>query len=231
MKPYRRVVVPILLTLILLAPGTVSADRYEDTIAVFQKSPAVTPFFETAYAYAVFPNVASGAIFVGASYGAGLMYRENVAVGNVYMGGVSLGFQLGGQAFRQIIFFQDRRSFDEFTSGTFEFDANASAVVITAGAQGRASSMGTTAGASAGPATGSQAGNRYRKGMAVFVHPKGGLMFAAAIGGQNFSYEPFEEAPAEGEVQEPRAGQPGDASEPYETLIEDQETISSEPLE
>ena len=104
---------------------------------------------------------------------------------------MSVGFQLGGQAFSEVIFFEDKRAYDEFTSGSFEFDASASAVAITAGAQAQAGSTGTSAGASAGPATGVQASNKYRKGIAVFVHTKGGLMYEAAIGGQKFDFTPY----------------------------------------
>ena len=97
---------------------------------------------------------------------------------------------MGGQAFSEIIFFQDKRAYDDFTSGNFEFDATASAVVITAGAQAKAGTEGVTAGASAGPETGTHAKTSYRKGMALFVHAKGGLMYEAAIGGQKFSFNP-----------------------------------------
>ena len=88
-----------------------------------------------------------------------------------------------------MIFFEDKRSYDEFTSGEFEFDATASAVAITAGVQAKAGTEGATAGASTGPATGKQARASYHKGMAVFVHTKGGLMYEAAIGGQKFSFK------------------------------------------
>jgi lipid-binding SYLF domain-containing protein len=104
---------------------------------------------------------------------------------------VSVGWQWGGQAFSQIIFFEDKRAYDDFTSGNFEFDATASAVAITAGAQAKAGTEGATAGASAGPATGAQAKKaNYHKGMAVFVHTKGGLMYEASIGGQKFTFKP-----------------------------------------
>jgi lipid-binding SYLF domain-containing protein len=107
------------------------------------------------------------------------------------MAKVTVGFQLGGQAFSQIIFFQDKRAYNEFTGGNFEFDATASAVAITAGVQAKAGTEGGTAGASAGPATGTQADIEYYKGMAVFVHAKGGLMYEAAIGGQKFNFTPL----------------------------------------
>jgi hypothetical protein len=89
-----------------------------------------------------------------------------------------------------MIFFQDKRAYGEFTSGEFAFDAAASAVAITVGAQAQAGTTGAAAGASAGPATGEQAGRGYTKGMAVFVHAKGGLMYEASIGGQKFSFTP-----------------------------------------
>jgi hypothetical protein len=91
-----------------------------------------------------------------------------------------------------MIFFEDKRAYDEFTSGEFEFDASASAVAITAGVQAKAGTEGATAGASAGPATGAQAKTSYHKGMVVFVQAKGGLMYEAAIGGQKFSFKPKE---------------------------------------
>ncbi|WP_372677916.1 hypothetical protein [Desulfosarcina sp.] len=174
------------------APVSVIADSHADTIAVFKKSPAVMPFFETAYGYAVFPTVGKGGIVVGGAYGKGKVYRGNTATGTATLAKMSIGYQFGGQAFREIIFFEDQRAYDEFTRGSFEFDANTSAVVITAGAQAQAGSMGTTAGASAGPSTGKQAPISYRKGMAVFVHAIGGLMVEAAIGGQTITFEPFQ---------------------------------------
>ncbi len=165
------------------------ADSYSNTIEVFKKSPAVQPFFENAYGYAVFPTVGKGGIGIGGAYGKGQVYRGGEVTGTTSLIKVTIGFQLGGQAFSEIIFFQDQRAYNEFTNGSFEFDAAASAVAITAGAQAKAGTDGATAGASAGPATGTQAKTNYRKGMAVFVHTKGGLMYEAAIGGQKFSFK------------------------------------------
>ena len=91
--------------------------------------------------------------------------------------------------FSEIVFFEDKRAYDEFTSGNFEFDASASAVAITAGVQASTGTEGSSAGASAGPATGKQVKTSYRKGMVVFVHAKGGLMYEATIGGQKFSFK------------------------------------------
>ena len=119
------------------------------------------------------------------------MYRQGKVTGTSKLIKASIGFQAGGQAFSEMVFFQDKRAYDEFTSGNFEFDAAASAVAITAGAQASAGTKGATAGASAGPATGEQAPTRYSSGMAIFVHAKGGLMYEASVGGQKFSFQPL----------------------------------------
>lgn len=178
--------------LVLTAAGAHAGDvdNYQKTIDIFKKSDAVKPFFENSYGYAVFPMVGKAAFVVGGAYGSGKVYARGMVTGRATMIKASLGFQAGGQAFSQIIFFEDKRAFDDFTSGSFEFDAGLSAVVITAGVQAKAGTEGLTAGASAGPATGVQAQTNYYKGMAVFVQATGGLMYEAAVGGQRFSYTP-----------------------------------------
>jgi len=165
------------------------AESYTDTINLFQKSPQVKPFFAGAYGYAVFPTVGKGGIGIGGAYGKGQVYRDGKVTGTVTLVKLSAGFQFGGQAFSEIIFFQDKRAYDEFTSGSFEFDATASAVAITAGAQAQVGRGGNTAGLSLGPATGHQQATRYVRGMAVFVHTIGGLMYEAALSGQKFLYK------------------------------------------
>lgn len=164
---------------------------YSATINVFKDSPAVAKFFENSYGYAVFPTIGKAGFIVGGSYGKGQVYRDGKVTGKTSVVEGSLGFQLGGEAFSQIIFFEDKRAYDEFTSGNFEFGATAQAVVITAGAQAKAGTTGTSAGASAGPKTGVQAETEYVRGMATFVHSKGGLMYEASIGGQKFTFEPL----------------------------------------
>ena len=170
--------------------GPAHADSYQETIDIFKKSPQVKPFFKNAYGYAVFPIVGKGGFVVGGAYGQGKVYRRGKVTGTASLIKGTIGFQAGGQAFSEMIFFQDKRAYDEFTSGSFEFDASASAVAITAGVQAQVGTRGPTAGASAGPATGEQAARGYTRGMAVFIHAKGGLMYEATIGGQKFSFQP-----------------------------------------
>ena len=186
-----RTVVFALLALFLFGSATVAAaDDYADTTQLFRSSAVVQPFFKNSYGYAVFPVVGKGGLVVGGAFGKGQVYRHGALTGKTKMVKLSIGFQAGGQAFSEIIFFQDKRAYDEFTSGNFEFDASASAVAITAGAQAEAGSGGASAGVSAGPKTGKQLAGRYVKGMAVFIHTLGGLMYEASIGGQGFVFEP-----------------------------------------
>lgn len=182
----------LFLAILILATcfsGVAVADSYSTTISVFKQSEAVQPFFKNCYGYAVFPTIGKGGIGIGGAYGEGQVYQGGKVTGTTSLAKLSIGFQLGGQAFSQIIFFQDKRAYGEFISGDFEFDASASAVAITAGVQAKAGTEGATGSATAGPATGAQAETNYYKGMAVFVHAKGGLMYEAAIGGQKFSFQ------------------------------------------
>jgi lipid-binding SYLF domain-containing protein len=181
-----------LLSLVLLFATAAQAEEdYSSVIKRFKDSPVTEPFFKDAYGYAVYPKVGKGGVGIGGAYGSGQVYHAGKMTGNSKMFKVSWGLQMGGQAFSQIVFFQDKRAFDEFTRGSFEFDATASAVAITAGAQAQAGTKGTTAGASAGPNTGKQLGASYVKGYAVFTHVLGGLMYEAAIAGQKFNYKPL----------------------------------------
>jgi lipid-binding SYLF domain-containing protein len=181
----------IALAIIFGAANSTLADSFSETIAIYQKSDAAKPFFKSAYGYAVFPTVGKGGLGIGGAYGKGQVYRQGKATGTSKLFKATIGLQAGGQAHSQMIFFQDKRAYNEFTSGEFEFDAAASAVAITAGAQAQAGTGGAAAGATAGPASGSQAKRGYNNGMAVFIHAKGGLMYEAAIGGQKFSFEPI----------------------------------------
>ena len=165
------------------------ADKVDETIQIFMKAGQSSRFFQHCYGYAVFPTIAKGAIGIGGAHGKGRVYERGVYAGDVIMNQLTVGFQLGGQAYSQIIFFEDKRAFDEFTSDDFEFGAQASAVAITASASASASSTGPSAGVSGGKHDALTAG-AYRKGMATFTVAKGGLMYEASIGGQRFRFFP-----------------------------------------
>ena len=178
-----------LLPVLILSMSAARAGNYQDTIAVFKNAGASGTFFSRSYAYAVFPTVGSGALGVGGAFGRGRVYVHGVYTGDTTIGQVSVGFQAGGKAYSQVIFFEDKRALDEFESGNFEFGADASVVAITAGANAGAATNGASSGVSAGQNDATTRGI-YQKGMAVFTVAKGGLMYSASIAGQKFSYTP-----------------------------------------
>jgi lipid-binding SYLF domain-containing protein len=184
-----RFFIVLVFSALALLPAYAAADDYKKAAKVFRDSPVVQPYFKKSYGYAIFPTIGKGGIGIGGAHGSGQVYVGEKLRGKTSMTQVTIGWQLGGQAYSQIIFFQDKRSYDEFTSGNFEFGAQASAVAITAGAQAQAGTTGAGASASPGGSAGAQAETNYHKGMAVFTRAKGGLMYEAAIGGQKFSFE------------------------------------------
>lgn len=144
------------------APRTVEAFRAED--------PSLQRFFDHAAGWAVFPTVGKGGFLVGGAFGRGVVYAGGRAIGFSDLRQVTIGLQLGGQAYSEIVFFRDTAALERFTSEKLEFDAQLSAVVIDQGAAANAD---------------------YHAGVAVFTLPKGGLMAEASVGGQSFSFSPL----------------------------------------
>ena len=136
----------------------------------FKNTSSLKPYFKKARGYAVFPNVGKGGIGIGGARGKGEVFEKGNVIGSTTLTQVSIGLQLGGQAFSQIIFFKDKKSLDRFTQGNFEFGASASAALISEGANASAD---------------------YSDGVAVLTFSKGGLMYEASIGGQKFSYKEY----------------------------------------
>ncbi|MBI1367619.1 MAG: hypothetical protein GC162_03080 [Planctomycetes bacterium] len=124
-------------------------------------------FFDGAAAYAVFPEVAKGAAGIGAAHGNGVLYEGGQIVGYTGLSQGSIGLQLGGQTYSELIFFKDKAAVDEFKGGNMEFSAQASAVAAAEGAAANAD---------------------YAHGVAIFTRGQQGLMFEASVGGQKFSY-------------------------------------------
>jgi len=175
--------------LLLFAAAAARADSYSDTVGLFRNAGESAGFFKNCYGYAVFPTIGKGGLVVGAAHGSGRVYAQGKYVGDTSMTQVSVGLQLGGQAYSQIIFFQDQRAFGEFTGGNFEFGADVGAVAITAAAGASAGTTGASASASGGKKDANTAG-AYYKGMAVFTIVKGGAMYQATVAGQKFKYTP-----------------------------------------
>ena len=126
--------------------------------------------FKNAYGYVIFPNVGKGAIGIGGAAGNGVAYEGGAEIGMAKLTQLSIGFQWGGQAYREIIFFQNKAAMDRFKENKVEFSAQVSAVAVTAGASADAN---------------------YVDGVMVFTMQKGGLMYEASVGGQKFRFDAF----------------------------------------
>jgi lipid-binding SYLF domain-containing protein len=146
-----------------------ASKRVELTIDKFKNMPELEAFFTQADGYAVFPNIAKAGFGIGAAVGKGEVFRNNIYIGKTSVKQLSIGLQLGAQAFSEIIFFKDKRDTDRFTEGNFELGAQASAVLITQGIS---------------------AETAYSNGTAIFTLSKGGLMYEVSVSGQKFSFEP-----------------------------------------
>lgn len=169
----------ILITLSLVSISTYAqewkpdvSDKLELSVAqaiikANESDPTLSMWFESAYAYAVFPRVGKGGFIVGGAGGKGLVIRGATTVGTTSLSQLSIGAQIGGQVYAQYIMFKDQTAFDHFTRGNFEMGAQVSAVAVTLGASKDAN---------------------YDSGVAVFTLADGGLMFEASVGGQKFEY-------------------------------------------
>lgn len=146
----------------------VLAAQSQEAISLFKaKDATIEKFFKQSYGYAVVPKIFKGGFIVGGAYGHGQVYEKDVMVGYCNMTQGTLGFSFGGEFYREIIFFKDKYDLDTFKSDEYTFAAQATAVVITAGAAAKAD---------------------YKTGMAVFIMADSGLMVDASIGGQKFNY-------------------------------------------
>jgi lipid-binding SYLF domain-containing protein len=173
----------------LFAVGLAQASADNDAVKLFRDSKQSSEYFQKSYGYAVFPTIGKGGIGVGAAHGSGHVYEKGKRIGAVTMNQLSIGLQLGGKAFSEIIFFKDKAALDEFTSGHFEFSADAGAIAITTSANVSVGTAGASAGGSVSKNDAATAGG-FSNGVAVFTIAKGGLMYNATLAGQKFSYTP-----------------------------------------
>lgn len=143
----------------------------EEAIALFRQADAsLVDWFDSAFGYAVFPSIGKGGLGVGGAHGKGLVFKGGEVVGKTSLTQFTIGLQLGGQVYQQVIFFEDEASYNNFTGGNFELSAQASAIAAAAGVAANAT---------------------YRYGVAIFTLGKTGLMYEASVGGQKFSFTPI----------------------------------------
>jgi lipid-binding SYLF domain-containing protein len=166
-------------TLLLFLPGAIKAQSDKEKMmndskkakAAFIKSdPSMSGLFNSSYGYVIFPNIGKGALVVGGSGGGGVVYTKTKAIGSAKMVQVTVGAQVGGQAYREVIFFESKEAMDRFKENKLEFSGQVSAVAAKSGAA---------------------ANVKYREGVAVFSEEIGGLMAEASLGGQKFTYEAY----------------------------------------
>lgn len=181
-------------TLLATSPMALPQDvqDFSPTIEQFRQIPQVASYFDSAYGYAVWRTIGRGGIGIGGATGRGQVYVGGQVTGLSRLIDISIGFQLGGQAYRQIIFFQNEAAYTAFTQGNFEFDAAASAVAVTAGAQASSGTAGSQASAGASGTGQAAAAGAYQMGMRIFTIATGGLMYQATIAGQKYSFTPVE---------------------------------------
>lgn len=176
MKKFNIILVMVMACVINIAPifgqsdskkNKIIADSHTAKAEFISADALMKALFDKAYGYVIFPNVGKGGLGVGGAAGNGAVYENNKVIGMAKLSQVSIGFQAGGQAYREVIFFESKKEMDRFKSSQFEFSAQASAVAVTAGASGNA---------------------KYTDGVMVFTMQKGGLMYEASIGGQQFKF-------------------------------------------
>jgi lipid-binding SYLF domain-containing protein len=148
-------------------------EKAQKVIETFkEKNSKMESYFEDSYGYVIFPSIGKGAVGFGGAYGRGLVYENDQLIGNAKMTQVTLGFQWGGQAYSEVIFFEDEAALNSFKGNNLEFSGQASAVAAIYGAS---------------------ADIAYEHGVAVYTIAKGGLMYEASLGGQKFKFRENEE--------------------------------------
>jgi len=147
-------------------------DAKEAMTLLVEKENALQEFFDTSAGYVIFPNVGEGGFIIGAASGNGVLYENGSAQGMADLKKVDVGFQIGGQAVTEVIFFETQVAVDEFKTGDFEIAGEVAAVAIKEGASEKLN---------------------YDDNVLVVAMPKAGLMADVSVGGQKFNYTPMEE--------------------------------------
>ena len=179
MKKGKFIALALAATILLILPLSMKAQDDKDKVlnecnsaksAFIKTDPTMGSLFVNSFGYAIFPNVGKGGVVVGGAGGGGILYEKGKAIGSAKMLQVDVGAQVGGQAYREVIFFKDKNAFDRFKEDKVEFSGQVSAVAAKSGAS---------------------ANVKYREGVAVYTEEISGLMLEAAIGGQKFDYHSF----------------------------------------
>lgn len=145
------------------------SDARDARNTISQDHPNAAQMFDQAEAYAIFPNVGKGAYVIGGASGNGVVYQNGNVIGYADLKQVDIGLQAGGKSFIEVLFFENQEALDRFKQGTYELDANASAVVLEKGISRNI---------------------EFQNGVSVVTVPKAGAMAGISVGGQRFTFQP-----------------------------------------
>jgi lipid-binding SYLF domain-containing protein len=171
----------ITLTALLTAPALYAQDARQERLIddaenaksnFTESDKLLEDMFDHAYGYAIFPNVGKGAAGIGGAAGSGIVYEQGKTIGSVKMKQLTVGLQIGGQAYREVIFFEDKATLERFKTNELEFAAKTSAAAINASAE-------------------ENKDPEFKDGVLVFTQKKSGIMYDASIGGQKFNFDSF----------------------------------------
>ncbi len=163
----------LLITIVSCGPGkagdadTLMQDATEAKAAMIQADANVAELFTNSAGYAIFPNVGKGAYVIGGASGNGIVYENGQTVGYANLKQVDVGLQVGGKAYREVLFFKNQEDLEDFKRGEYELSANASAVAIE---KGKSKTV------------------TFQDGVAVVTMPKAGAMVGVSVAGQRFGY-------------------------------------------
>lgn len=142
----------------------------EAKMAFIKADESMKHLFDNSYAYVIFPSVTKAAVVVGGAGAKGVVYQKGMPIGMAKLAQATVGAQVGGQEYREVIFLENKEALDRFKDNKLEFSAQASAVAVKTGAAANA---------------------KYADGVSVFTQEKGGLMLEASLGGQKFTFKPW----------------------------------------
>jgi lipid-binding SYLF domain-containing protein len=132
------------------------------------QDPSLVNAVNTSYGYVVFPEVGDAAIGIGGASGHGIAYQAGKKIGGVKLMQASIGVQVGGDTYGELIIFQDDKAFNLLLNDSIEFGGDATATLVKAGAAGA---------------------SQFSKGTQVYILPKGGLKAGVSLQGQKFHFE------------------------------------------
>jgi lipid-binding SYLF domain-containing protein len=133
------------------------------------KDPSLQNVLQSAAGYAVFPSIGKGGMIVGGAHGQGVLMENGQTTGFLTLNQASIGAQLGGESFSEILVLRDPDALQRLKNGNFKVSANVSATALTAGAAAQA---------------------EFNEGMSAFTTTRGGAMVDLSVAGQEIDYRP-----------------------------------------